>query len=62
MAVIGYEWLIVVAIIIIIFLWGPKKLPELAKSLGLARKEFKNASQEPSAQQEKDKTQDSNVS
>jgi sec-independent protein translocase protein TatA len=43
MALIGYEWLIVVAIVLVIFLWGPKKLPELARSIGLARKEFKKA-------------------
>ena len=42
----GYEWLVVVAVIIIIFLWGPQKLPELARSVGLARKEFEKASKE----------------
>ena len=44
----GYEWLVVVAVIIIIFLWGPQKLPELARSVGLARKEFEKASKEAS--------------
>jgi sec-independent protein translocase protein TatA len=42
----GYEWLVVVAVIAIIFLWGPSKLPELARSVGLARKEFEKASKE----------------
>jgi sec-independent protein translocase protein TatA len=46
MALMGYEWLVVVAVILIIFLWGPQKLPELAKSIGLARKEFDKASKE----------------
>ena len=46
MALIGYEWLIIVGIILVIFLWGPKKLPELARSLGLAKKEFMKSSQE----------------
>jgi sec-independent protein translocase protein TatA len=46
MALIGYEWLIIVGIILVIFLWGPKKLPELARSLGLAKKEFKKSTQE----------------
>ena len=46
MALIGYEWLIIVGIILVIFLWGPKKLPELARSLGLAKKEFEKSSQE----------------
>ena len=42
----GYEWLVVVAVLLIIFLWGPQKLPELARSVGLARKEFEKASKE----------------
>jgi sec-independent protein translocase protein TatA len=45
----GYEWLVVVAVISIIFLWGPSKLPELARSVGLARKEFEKASKEISS-------------
>ena len=48
MALMGYEWLVVVAVIAIIFLWGPQKLPELARSVGLARKEFEKASKEAS--------------
>jgi len=37
--------LVMIAVIAIVFLvWGPKKIPELARSLGLARKEFSNAS------------------
>jgi sec-independent protein translocase protein TatA len=45
----GYEWLVVVAVIVIIFMWGPSKLPELARSVGLARKEFEKASKEISS-------------
>jgi sec-independent protein translocase protein TatA len=45
----GYEWLVVIAVIAIIFLWGPSKLPELARSIGLARKEFEKASKEITA-------------
>jgi len=46
MAIIGPEWLILVAVILIVFLWGPQKLPELAKSIGLAKKEFDKAAKE----------------
>ena len=48
MALIGYEWLIIVGILLVVFLWGPQKLPELAKSIGLAKKEFDKAAKEMS--------------
>ena len=31
---------------IVIFLWGPQKIPDLAKALGRARREFDEASKE----------------
>jgi sec-independent protein translocase protein TatA len=46
MALIGYEWLVVVGVILVVFLWGPKKLPELARSIGLAKKEFEKSTKE----------------
>ncbi len=39
----GNEWLII--LIIVLLLFGPKKLPELARGLGKALYEFKRASQ-----------------
>ena len=48
MALVGYEWLIVVGILLVVFLWGPQKLPELARSIGLAKKEFDKAAKEVS--------------
>ena len=46
MALIGYEWLIVLGILLVVFLWGPQKLPELARSVGLAKKEFEKTKSE----------------
>jgi len=42
----GMEWLIILAIVAIILLWGPSKLPELARALGKAKGEFEKASRE----------------
>ncbi len=44
MALAGFEWIVVGVIVIVIFVFGPSKLPEVARSLGRARKEFEEAS------------------
>ena len=41
--------MIIVAILLVVFLWGPQKLPELARSIGLAKKEFEKAAKEVSS-------------
>ena len=43
MALIAYEWLIVLAVVVILFVWGPQKLPEFARSIRFARKEIEMA-------------------
>ena len=44
----GFEAIAIVAILAIVFLWGPDKLPEIAKALVQAKKEFDKASREAS--------------
>jgi len=36
--------LLVLGVLAIILIWGPQKIPELARSIGRARKEFDDAS------------------
>ena len=40
------QWIVIGVIVIAIFLWGPQKIPELAKGLGRARREFEQATKE----------------
>ena len=44
MALSGMEWIVIVIVAAVILLWGPKKIPELAKGLGQAKGEFEKAS------------------
>ena len=46
MALNPLEIIILGAIVVVVLIWGPKKIPELARSLGLARKEFEKAKKE----------------
>jgi sec-independent protein translocase protein TatA len=40
---------IIAAIVIVFVVMGPKKIPELARALGSAKKEFSQGAQEPAA-------------
>ncbi len=46
MAFDALEIIIIGVILVVIFLWGPAKIPELARALGRAKKEFDTASKE----------------
>src|SRR5882672_10980951 len=46
MALDPLELATIVGVIIVFFLWGPQKIPELARMIGRARKEFDNATRE----------------
>jgi sec-independent protein translocase protein TatA len=40
------QWIVIGAVVIVIFLWGPQKIPELARGLGRTKGEFEMASKE----------------
>jgi sec-independent protein translocase protein TatA len=40
------QWIVIGVIVVVIFLWGPQKIPELARGLGRAKGEFDKASKE----------------
>ena len=40
------QWVVIGVVVIALFLWGPQKIPDLARALGRARKEFDDASKE----------------
>jgi len=42
----GLEWVIVLVVVLVLFLWGPEKLPKLARAVGQAKREFEKASRE----------------
>lgn len=42
----GWEWIVVIIVVLVFLLWGPQKIPQLARALGQARKEFDKASKE----------------
>ena len=44
MAIVGFEAIAVAVVLVVVFLWGPQKLPEMARSVALAKREFENAS------------------
>lgn len=42
----GWEYILILLVVGALVLWGPKKIPELAKAIGEARGEFERASRE----------------
>jgi len=48
----GSEWILIVLVIVLLF--GGKKIPELMKGLGNGIKEFKNASKDESSTTKKE--------
>jgi sec-independent protein translocase protein TatA len=46
MALDPLELATIAGVIIVLFIWGPQKIPELARMIGRARREFDNATRE----------------
>lgn len=46
----GYEWVLILLAVLLLF--GGKKIPELMRGLGSGIKEFKDASKEPSEEED----------
>lgn len=46
MAIVGWEWIVILAILAVIMIWGPGNIPKLARALGQAKKEFEKAQRE----------------
>jgi len=44
MALEAFQILLIIGVIAVLLIWGPQKIPELARSIGRARKEFEDAS------------------
>jgi sec-independent protein translocase protein TatA len=52
MVVVGWEWIVIIAIVAILLIWGPGQIPKLARALGQAKKELNQASQESGEKEE----------
>ena len=48
MAIEGFEAIAILAVLAIVFLWGPQKVPDIARAIGQAKREFDKASKETS--------------
>ena len=46
MALNPLEWIIIGVIVVVIFLWGPTKIPALARALGRAKREYQEGKKE----------------
>ncbi len=49
MALDPLELILIGVIVVVVLMWGPGKIPELARSIGRARREFEQASKEITA-------------
>ncbi|MFN3803928.1 MAG: twin-arginine translocase TatA/TatE family subunit [Pyrobaculum sp.] len=53
----GQEWIVILIAIVIILIWGPSKLPSLAKGMGEALREFRKAAAGVEEERRSEKTE-----
>lgn len=53
------QWVVIAVVVIVFVMWGPKKIPELARALGTARKEFNEGSKQEAQEASSGTTTDS---
>lgn len=46
MTLLGVDGLVIIGILMVLYLWGPSKVPEMARALGQAKREFDKAAKE----------------
>ncbi|MEM1830876.1 MAG: twin-arginine translocase TatA/TatE family subunit [Desulfurococcaceae archaeon] len=51
----GTEWIVIVILIIALLIFGPSKIPELARALGRARREYEKAARGEEAGEDEEK-------
>jgi sec-independent protein translocase protein TatA len=54
-------WQIVLIVVVVLLLFGGRKIPELMKGLGQGMKEFKNATKDKEKEKEIDSTKDTDT-
>jgi sec-independent protein translocase protein TatA len=40
----GFDAIVIIAVLVVVFLWGPQKVPDIARAIGQAKREFDRAS------------------
>ncbi|MEM0379042.1 MAG: twin-arginine translocase TatA/TatE family subunit [Candidatus Bathyarchaeia archaeon] len=49
----GAEWVVIIILILALLIFGPSKIPELAKAIGKARREYEKAAQGEESEEDK---------
>jgi len=50
----GTEWIVIIILILALLIFGPSKIPELAKAIGRARREYEKAARGEEEREERE--------